>query len=450
MEKELIRKLIDNRLATHQWREFVLADLFYMGKYLKDSFDIYSIGKECLEHDFPDSDCESLVYNPLKRAVKKKTNYLLSHPFSIMGNEELKTFMGKQVSALKDTVKELYKKGEVWWEFEPDLTSPIKFKFTIRKAQKIVPRYTNEEETEYDGVGFLWNKIEGDNTYRYVDFVDNTGRYRFALSKVSEDQDKVMGHAIKDGKPVIFKSLPFIRLKADGLYQQIDLMGKMYSARYRQADTLLEDNADPVGVVTNASETDPEILREDIRRNKMVKVEGTGGFSYASKTLDYSSIEAFMKLLRSDMSDACGIVSREQELTYVTSGRAIDRLYVDMDSDAADMGDILREALKAFFHFVDQETGKDYERTFSVVFNTDKPTDEQQIISNINSSKDLLSERTLLAQHPWVEDVDKELAEKRKEKEANMKNLPPALQQTTNPDSGESTESENEDQEESE
>lgn len=417
MEKEEAKKLISKRLATGQWREFVLSDLFYMGRYLRDDFDVYSIGKDCLKWNFKDEDCEGLVYNPLKRAVKKKTNYLLSHPFSILGPEDVRIFMGKQSAILKETVKELYKKGEVWWEFEPDATSPIKFKFTIRKAQKIVPRYTNEEETQYDAVGFLWNRVEGDNTYEYVDFVDATGRYRFGLSDISDFQDSVIGHAIKDGKPVVFKGLPFVRLTTDGLYQQIDMMGKMYSARYRQADSLLEDNADPVGVITNASETDAEILREDIKRNKIVKVEGTGGFTYASKTLDYSSIESFMKLLRSDMSDACGIVSREQELTYVTSGRAIDRLYVDMDSDAADMGDILREALKTFFHFVDQELGKEYEKEFNIIFNTDKPTDEQQIISNINSSKDLLSERTLLAQHPWVEDVDKEIEEREKEKE---------------------------------
>lgn len=421
-------------MASRTYLEFLLADLFYSGyspsidvlnnlyTYKQETYDIYLSSQEFID------DCKPLVYNPLKRNIKKKTSYLLSRPYTVSGSEEVKKYFSsvKVNKLLKNTVVELLNKGEVWWEFEPDNTSPIKFGLVLRKAQSIVPHYTDEECTEYDSVGYLWNNIDDEQkVHRYADFVDSSGRHRFALSKEGDIQAEELGHAKKEGKDVLFKSLPFVRLTYDGLYQQIFRMVKMYSNRYVQADSLVEDNADPVAVVKNASGTDDQILMDDIRENKLVKVEGDGDFSYASKSADYSSIQNFMSALKSDISDVCGVVSREQELQYVTSSRALDRLYIDMDNDAADMGDVLRDALTTFLGFIAGETSKDFVSNFGIIFNTDKPTDEQAIIQNINSSRELLSKRTLLEQHPWVEDVDEELERIESEQGESEKQNPP-------------------------
>lgn len=421
IESQDLSKLVNNRLASRTYKEFLLADLFYMGYYFSDPECALSVeSSDLIKLD--SSNLQPLSYNSLKRQTKKKRNYLLSRPYTVNGNQDVIEFFKGELAVLKETVDELYKKGEVWWEFEPDSKSPIKFKISVRKAQSIVPEYTNEENTEYDAVGYLWNKIEGDKTLKYIDFIDKTGRHRYSITDKYESKEE-LGHAVNsESKQVLFKSLPFICLKCDGLYQQLNILSRMYSERYVQANTLLEDNADPVAIIKNASDTDAAILKDEIRDNRLVKVEGDGEFSYASKTLDYSSIESFMKVAKSDIADICGTVSREQELSYVTSGRALDRLYVDMDADAADMGEILRQSIRSFLSFIDLEKGTKYLDKFEIIFNTDKPTDEQQIITNINSSKDLLSTRTLLKQHPWVEDVDEEI--KAKEKEDKEKTPP--------------------------
>lgn len=424
MDTNIAKKWISKRLGSWDYRKFLLANLFY------DGFvpPIEWCGLDFDWEGFELEKCSRLVYNPLKRNIKKKMNYLLSRPYSVVGNDDVKEYLQDSVQVLKDTVTELYNKGETWWEIEPDSTSPIKFKITLRKAESIVPHYTDEEQTRFDAVGYLWNFIdEEENVYKYVDFVDLTGRHRLPLYSDKDELMQDLGHAVKNGASIVFKKLPFIRLSTDGLYEQIDSMGKMYSDRYEQADKLLQDNADPVAIIKNASNTDGQILLEDIKINKVVTVEGTGDFSYASKSMDYSSIESFMKLLKSDISDICGVVSREQELNYVTSGRALDRLYVDMDNDAADMGSVLREALKEFLSFVGEQNSRDYISDFDIIFNTDKPTDETQIISNISSSSSMLSKRTLLEQHPWVKDVDEELARIEEESSSQSTETEPGI-----------------------
>lgn len=428
MESEVIRKLVSKRLTSKAYSRFLLADLFYGGYYLDD--DNVLLGDKSFS-EWEDNEYLELAYNPLKRQTKKKRNYLLCRPYTVIGDKDVQGYLSEQVSLLKDTVDELYKKGEVWWEFEPDAESPLKFKITLREAQDIVPKYINLKQTLFDGVGYLWNRIEGDTVYEFVDFVDAGGRYRIPLSEISTYSQEVIPHALDaEGGGVTFRTLPFIKLTADGLFDQIEILSKMYTKRYEQANSLLADNADPVAVIKNASDTDSAILREDIRENRIVKVEGDGDFNYASKTLEYNQIQEFMKMAKSDIADICGTVSREQELSYVTSGRALDRLYIDMDADAADMGGTLREALKKFLQFVDTERGKKYSQGFNIIFNTDKPTDEQQIISNINASRDLLSMETLLAQHPWVEDVQQEIRRKEKE-DADRQPAPTPVAQAT-------------------
>ena len=415
MDIQIAKKWVNKRLASEDYAIFRLADLFYKGKIPLCPIDDF---KQAIQSMGDTEDCELLLYNPLKREVKKKTNYLLSRPYTVSGKEQVSEYLSDCVRLLKSTVEELYKKGEVWWEFEPDMTSPLRFKITPRPAQSIVPHYTDEEENKYDSVGYLWNEVNDQGAViRYVDFVDADGRHRYNLTS-SGVVEQNSGHANRQGEPVIFNTLPFVRLRTDGLYQQIVFMGTMYSHKYKQADDLLEDTTSPVAVVKNASETDSEILSQDIKENKLVKVEGTGDFSYASRQGDYSSVESFMKMLKSDISDVCGTVSREQELNYVTSGRALDRLYIDMDNDAADMSGLLRDALKQFLGFVSAQVNSDFVSDFDIIFNTDKPTDESQIIQNIGSSSTLLSTRTLLEQHPWVEDVDEELARKEEEKKS--------------------------------
>lgn len=451
MDIQLARRWVNTRLASTDYRMFVFADLYYDGYVPPEDDQNYDFTQQIMGIDI--SDCTPLVYNALKRNVKKKMNYLLSRPYSVEGNSDSIQYINDAVKVLKDTVVELYKKGEAWWEIEPDSSSSLKYKITLRKAQVVVPHYINEEHTLYDAVGYLWNRIDDfGKVTRYVDFVDLQGRHRFPISGTGDDTEipsEDMGHAVSvSGAPVLFKSLPFIRITADGLYSFVSYLGKMYSDRYVQADELLRDNAEPVAIVKNASETDAEVFMDDIRQNKLVKVEGTGDFFYATKSSDYSSIEAFMKVVKSDISDLCGVVSREQELNYVTSGRALDRLYVDMDNDAAEMGSSLREALKEFLAFVSEQTGLDYQSAFNIIFNTDKPTDEQQIIQNINSSTNLLSKETLLSQHPWVDDVQKELNRIEAEKEAEPVPEIPAVVDAPQVPQGDGNQSDEVDEEE--
>jgi hypothetical protein len=54
------------------------------------------------------------------------------------------------------------------------------------------------------------------------------------------------------------------------------------------------------------------------------------------------------------------------------------------------------------------------------VFNRDILINETDAITNIRNSVGILSDETLIAQHPWVTDVQEELERIRKQREEDM------------------------------
>ena len=68
-------------------------------------------------------------------------------------------------------------------------------------------------------------------------------------------------------------------------------------------------------------------------------------------------------------------------------------------------------------HFANTGVGDFEGEEVDIIFNRDMLISESEIIDNINKSIGILSNETLMAQHPWTEDValEKERIEKEKE-----------------------------------
>ena len=63
------------------------------------------------------------------------------------------------------------------------------------------------------------------------------------------------------------------------------------------------------------------------------------------------------------------------------------------------------------------------EREFDIVFNMDLPVNETDIINNARNSVELISKRTILENHPWVTDVEEEMARIDEEKQQSMQDF---------------------------
>ena len=99
--------------------------------------------------------------------------------------------------------------------------------------------------------------------------------------------------------------------------------------------------------------------------------------------------------------------------------------YAGLDSDAMDMATEFVAAMEDLVWFIKTDMAAkgmgDYTNTeFDVVFNTDIIINEAEVITAAKNSVGVISDETIVANHPWVTDAVEEMDKLKKQKEEAM------------------------------
>ena len=100
----------------------------------------------------------------------------------------------------------------------------------------------------------------------------------------------------------------------------------------------------------------------------------------------------------------------------------IQSMYSDIDLDANGMETEFQASFDKVLWFVDNYLSHkgfgDFEsEKAQIIFNKDILINETDAINNCAKSEGIISKKTIVSQHPWVTDVEAELAEMKKEDE---------------------------------
>lgn len=331
-----------------------------------------------------------------KTTVDRKVNYLLARkPISTGHQEELDVLL----DFIKESAIQYYLRGSLIWIVQGDGESikpqPYVMDDTIAiyadKSKEtpvaFIRKYTDIELQEETGAE---TKLDYYELY-YGDGLRDT--YSFT----NPDRDKV-GEKLEQAPT-------FIELGKTGdapLFAYVSGLLRGFDHILKHQDTTTEKNTDPIVEVKGYSGTQDDDLEYAVNTSKIVKTDGNGGITIHTRSLDSNSIDLWRKALLQEYYEATATVGKDNELQYAQSGKAMDRLFIDMENSAKDLAHILEEALKSYFKVIGEED-------FDIVWNTDRPVDDTEIINGIAASKGILSEKTLLEQHPWVDDVDEEI-----------------------------------------
>lgn len=344
-----------------------------------------------------------------KTTVDKKVNYLLARkPISTGHQEQLDMLL----DFIKESAKQLYLRGSLIWivqgdgeTIEPqpyvmDDTIAIYADKSKETPVAFIRKYVDIELQEETGA---------ETEVIYYELYYNDKRDTFCYS--NPEKDKV-------GEQ--FETPPtFIELCKTGdapLFAYVQGLLNGFDHILKHQDTTTEKNTDPIVEVKGYSGTDDADLEYAVNSLKIVKTDGNGGLTIHTRSLDSNSIDLWRKALLQEYYEATATVGKDNELQYAQSGKAMDRLFIDMENSAKDLAHILEEALKTYFATIGVED-------FNIVWNTDRPVDDTEIINGITASKGILSEKTLLEQHPWVSDVDEEIKRIQQEAVDGMNDL---------------------------
>lgn len=397
--------------------DLTLLDPFARKTWIKRRYDEYeslentkAIELARLMYTDPDNDKfdYKLDKSKWKTTIDRKLAYLLGRPpVSKKAGEVIEELL----PLIRETAKEFMLRGSLIWIVQGDGESIVE-KPMIMNNTIAIYRDESKEETacyirKYTDIE-LDQRTGGETEQVYYEVYYGNVKETFCYTKDGGDKTETLS-----------SSPLFIELGKTGdapLFAYVSKLLEAWDHVLRHQDTAVEKNIDPLVEVKNYQGTSDADLQYALQKLGIIKVDGQGGVTVHTRTMDSAAMDLWARRLAQEYYEATATVGKDNELIYAQSGKAMDRLFIDMENSALMLGSILGEALKEYLKYVGITD-------VDIIWNTDRPVDDVSIISGIMQSRGLISDETLIEQHPWVSDIAEERRRLAKEQNAGMEDL---------------------------
>ena len=174
-------------------------------------------------------------------------------------------------------------------------------------------------------------------------------------------------------------------------------------------------------------ETASAVARK-LQVNKAVQISDSSGSVEAKQVeLPVEGRLNWMKMLRKDIFHfGMGVDTDSDDWGRAASGVALKFQYAMFYLKINGIVPEIKRAVKEFFRFVvedwNRENGTEWNwKEILVTLNTNGITDDLETMQIIKESRDIVSEKTLLGKHPFVEDVNSEMDQLERERKGKQK-----------------------------
>lgn len=151
---------------------------------------------------------------------------------------------------------------------------------------------------------------------------------------------------------------------------------------------------------------------------------------------EHIKLEIFKKAI---IENAMGYDAKDDRLSGNPNEMNIQSMYSDIDLDANGIETLTQSAFEELLWFINSDIYNkglgDYENEIvDVIFDRDMLINESTVIDNCTKSVGILSDETIVANHPWIDNPQLELERIKKQKEANIEQYQNAFIQGDNKD----------------
>lgn len=424
-------------------------------RYYKGIHDILErkrtvIGKDGNLSEVSNLPNNKIVDNQYARLVDQKCSYLLSKPFTIKcENTELlellnSIFNNDFFRILKDTGEDCLNCGSGYIYIYTK--NGVDFKFKRFEPYNIIPFYKDSEHRELDCIVRLFyvSVYEGDREIikEKAEIYTDKGIERYFIKNTSlvfEESEYYLSDTL--GNVFNLNYVPVIPFKLNS--KEIPLISRVKklqdSLNIIESDfmnNMQEDARNTILVLKNYDGTNLEEFRYNLAKYGAVKVKSIDGAVGDIQTLkvnvdsgNYKVIADMLK--RSIMENARGIDSKDDRLTGNVTRMNIQSVYSDIDLDANIMECEFQWSISKIIELIGTFI-KIRQNTFpnckaDIVFNRDILINETESIENCIKSTEILSQKSIIEQHPWVKDITAELKRLDEQYEKNKKSQNPQI-----------------------
>lgn len=435
-DEEYVEELIQEFLASGKRKEMIDGERYYEGDHDILAMKRTIIGEGGSLQEVDNLPNNRIIDNQYQKMVDQKKNYLLGKPI-VFGTEDNKkyndllkqTFNRKFQRLIKNIGEDSLNCGIAWMFVNYNEHGELEMKRL--KPYQVIPIWLDYEHEELEAVIYFYDWESNGEVYQKVEVYDENGIYRFIrkdnriipdevpfstyFSLLDEDGDELGLNWLKI--PVIpwrynTKEIPLIR-KVRSLQDGINAILSTFM------NNMQEDARNTILVLVNYDGQDLGEFRRNLSQYGAVKVrnDGTGGGGVDTLQVEVNAenYQAILKVLKNALiENARGFDAKDDRLNGEPNQMNIQSMYSDVDLDANEMETEYQASFEALLEFVNTYYSHkglgDYDvEDVEVVFNRDILINESEVITNIRQSTGVISRKTQVRNHPWIDDVDEEM-----------------------------------------
>jgi SPP1 family phage portal protein len=464
-------RITDEQYIVEEIRQFKasqkIKDMLNGEKYYMGIHDILNrrrtvIGEQGLLEEIKNLPNNRIVDNQYKKMVDQKNNYLLGQPITIRTDNEqygklLQQTFNKRFQRLIKAVGEDSLNCGIGWVFV-HYNEHGEITFRRLKPYEVIPGWKDTEHTVLDYAIRIYEVVvfEGiqEKVVQKVEVYDDKGINYFELvdGKLKRDEPyfqtyftTVDEEGVETGYnwtkiPLIpfkynDKEIPLIKM-VKSLQDALNIIESNFQ------NNMEEDVRNTIIVLKNYDGQNLGEFRRNLATYGAVKVRTVDGADGGVDTLkievnaeNYKAIiELFKKAI---IENAMGYDAKDDRLAGNPNQMNIQSMYSDIDLDANGMETEYQASFEELLwfincHFANMGLGDFEGEEVEVIFNRDIMINEGEVIENIQKSVGVLSDETLVANHPWIDDPDGELEKLKKQKDEETEQFEPFQKTDTN------------------
>ena len=386
-----------------------------------------------------------IVDNQFALMVDQKTNYLVGKPFTVTCKnksyaELLAKVFDKRFKRLLKYVCEDALKGGIGW-LSPYYGDDGRLAFQHFPAHEILPFWADDDHTVLDcAVRLYAQEVYNGYTKEAVERVEifkADGIWRYVYSDPGGlVPDQLLGphesyFRTGDGTGTIelnWDRIPLIPFKYNK--QEIPLIRRVkplqdgINAMLSDFENAMQEDArNTILILKNYDGENLGEFRHNLSTYGAVKVRDDGGVETLTVEINSENFNSILKLFKDKLiENARGYNAKDDRMGNNPNQMNIQSMYSDIDLDANGTETEFQAAFDDLIWFINQDfanSGRgDYDgEEVAIIFNRDILINESEVIDNCAKSAGIISDETIVAQHPWIDDPAAEMERLRKQKE---------------------------------
>ncbi len=428
-KKEELVKYIDAKIAEFQLKKEEMQESIRYYNYEQDILlkKRWTIGKEGKMQSIENLPNARIIDNQYKKAVDQKVNYLFSQLPSIKCDDEKyqelvqDLYDNRFLRTLNKVALESYLCGISWLYISNDNGE---LSMTKMDSTEIIPIWQDRNHESLDAIIRVYQTEEyKDGNIKMIDKVAlyTKDDVRIYLRDKDYTEIKEEGYLEKDGLRYSFGEIPFVYFKSNSsempLLKRVkslqDAINAILSNYY---DNMLEDPRNTIMILKNYDGQDLGEFRQKLAQYGAVKVStGVDGADGDVNTLEVNvnseNYRLILDLLKEKLiENAMGFDMKSDKTSNAPNELNIKSMYSDMELDANQTSLEFTASLEHLERFLKQIKNIKNDKLISTTeFKRNLMVNDEATINMIIQSEGLLSKKTLLSHHPFVDNVDEEI-----------------------------------------